>query len=169
MHNGFSIEINVDIRDVKNQQYHAFLLPDKHRVLIKMPAQCATFTLDYNVVAQKEKQKCEKVVEARNVSRHAIQDSPDRVWKNVILSFPGYMELSNLIYSPNASDGGIKMTFVPYAHKVSLSNKEYSALFCRVMWKLHLVEAAERIVEKQGIESNYEDELAKALDEGMRM
>ena len=72
LHNGFRIEMNLDIRDVKNEGYHAFLLPDKHRVLIMMPAQCASFALDHKV-AQKEKEKCEKVQVARDLSGHAFQ------------------------------------------------------------------------------------------------
>ena len=79
------------------------------------------------------------------------------------------MVLSNLMYSPDLSDGGIKMAFVPYTLQVTVGSKECPALYCRIMWKLHLVEASEHIVEKRTIESNYEDELARALDEGMNM
>lgn len=171
-HNGYAIEMNVDVRDVKKGLYRAYLLPDNHHVFIKAPGLCASYRDDHKILADKEKLRsrfCEKLQDARDVSRHAIQDSEERTSKNIVLSFPGYMTLSNLIYSPGATDGLIKMKSEPYENTVILGEKEYETMHCRVVWKLHLVEAAERVFDKQEEKFTDEDELVNALNEGMKI
>ena len=79
------------------------------------------------------------------------------------------MTLSNLIYSPGATDGLIKMKSEPYENTVILGEKEYETMHCRVVWKLHLVEAAERVFDKQEEKFTDEDELVNALNEGMKI
>lgn len=164
--------MNVDVRDVKKGLYRAYLLPDNHHVFIKAPGLCASYRDDHKILADKEKLRsrfCEKLQDARDVSRHAIQDSEERTSKNIVLSFPGYMTLSNLIYSPGATDGLIKMKSEPYENTVILGEKEYETMHCRVVWKLHLVEAAERVFDKQEEKFTDEDELVNALNEGMKI
>jgi hypothetical protein len=160
-------------RDVQLDRYQAFLLPNNHQVLIKMPAQCASFCLDHSDVTRNEKflkWHCEKAQESRDVCRHAIEaDNPDRGYRNLILNFPGYMQLSNAIYSPDESDGGIFLTMTPYTGSTALAGKIYPTLHGRITWKLHLVEAGQRIVEKQTVKSNVDDILAKCLAEGMNI
>ncbi len=41
----------------------------------------------------------------RNLARDAIQQSESWSAKNIILKFPGYISLSNGIYSPMSKDG----------------------------------------------------------------
>ena len=140
---------------------------------LKMPAQSASFSLDNKDVDAREKiqeQHCEKVQEARDLSRHAIGDSPDRASKNVILNFPMYMKLSNTIYSPDQEgDGEISMSFTPYKGEVTLAGKKYATMNCRIAWTVHLVEAKDRIVEKLAVKKNAEAELARLLEKGMNM
>ncbi|KAI2493064.1 hypothetical protein MHU86_21478 [Fragilaria crotonensis] len=169
LHNGFTIEMCVDPRDYTNHHYQAYLLPDKHRIFIKVPSQCASFTLDHALVSGRERANfCDRVQESRDVARHAIQDSDKRVYKHMVLMFPGYMELSNAIYSPTTADGKIRMVPVPYEGSVTLGGTEYPTLLCRVVWKVHIVEATDRVVEREHLnEGTYEDELVQALREGL--
>ncbi|KAI2503347.1 hypothetical protein MHU86_11067 [Fragilaria crotonensis] len=86
----------------------------------------------------------------------------------MVLMFPGYMELSNAIYSPTTADGKIRMVPVPYEGSVTLGGTEYPTLLCRVVWKVHIVEATDRVVEREHLnEGTYEDELVQALREGL--
>ena len=172
-HNGYAIEMNVDVRDVKKGLYRAYFLPDNHHVFIKAPpGLCSSSNReDHAILADKEKLRsrfCEKLHDARHVSRNEIKDSEKRTSKNIVLSFPCYMTLSNLIYSPDTTaDGLIKMKKEPYKNKVVVGIKEYATLHCCIVLKLHLVEAAERVFEKQKEGLTDEDELVDALDEGM--
>jgi hypothetical protein len=168
LHNGFTLELQVDPRDVKNGHYQAYLLPDKRHIFVLLPALPASFSVDYSLVVKKEtdiRKYCDQVQESRDVSRNAALDSEDRVNKHVVLKFPGYIELSNSIYSPSLSaDGQINMTVVPYFAPIVLGNSTYQTLICRLVWKLHIVEAHERIRELQLRESTYEDDLVSALN-----
>lgn len=168
LHNGFSLELQVDARDVKNGHYKAYLLPDRRSIFVLLPALPASFSVDHNLVAKKElaiSKYCDQVQESRDVSRNAAVDSEDRVNKHIVLKFPGYIELSNSIYSPSSnSDGLIDMTIVPYVASMALGNAKYETLICRLVWKLHIIEAHERIREQKHPERTYEDDLVKALN-----
>lgn len=58
------------------------------------------------------------------------------------------------------------MMAVPYKLPVTLGSTPYLNLMCRVTWRIHLVEAVERVVEEDEEEGTIEDELVRAL-EGM--
>ena len=47
LHDGFSIKLVADVRDVTKVFYKAFLLPNRTDVFIQFPAQSASFALDH--------------------------------------------------------------------------------------------------------------------------
>lgn len=166
LHNGFSIEMNVDVRDVKAGFYQAFLLPDSQHVFLKVPGQPASFTADHKLVSEREQVRdkfCERIQESRDVSRNAIKKSEKRVTKHIVVKFPPYMTLSNAIYSPGMSDGEIKLVSLTYMQDVSLGGENYQSLMCRISWRLSLVEAADRTVDEKTDDKSYEDELVDDL------
>lgn len=56
------------------------------------------------------------------------------------------------------------MMMAPYTHTVELSSENYPTLSCRVGWRLHIVEANERVVDDvDDGGSNYEDDLVNRL------
>lgn len=165
LHNGFAIEMEVDPRDVKDGRYAAYLLPNCHQVFLKVPGQTSTYRIDHHLVATIEQANhCSRIQEARDVSRNAIEKDETRMCKHILLKFPSNMELSNAIYSTNPRDSQMKMTIVPYPIKFDFAGGEFQLLKCRVVWKLHLVEEEERIVEEAREKSRTAaDELADAL------
>ena len=119
-------------------------MPNGCDVFIRCPGQPASFAHDdRQVLEMEEKNACERLQEARDIRRNAIQKSETRKTKNIILKFPAYMALSNLIYSPRAMDGKIKSIRVPYKQSVTLGSKTYINVMSRITWRLHLVEAVE--------------------------
>ncbi len=169
LHDGISIELVADVRDVTKGLYKAFILPNRPDVFIQFPAQSASFALDHRLVSEKEGTNlCDKVKEARDITRNAIQSSEKRKLKNFLLKFPGYMSLSNTIYSPKSKDGKIKLISAPYKLPIMIGQIPYSSLPCRISWKIHIVEAMERIVDEEDDEDNtYEYDLIRAM-EGMQ-
>ena len=76
LHDGISIELVADVRDVTKGLYKAFILPNRPDVFIQFPAQSASFALDHRLVSEKEGTNlCDKVKEARDITRNAIQNS----------------------------------------------------------------------------------------------
>ena len=109
-------------------------------------AQCASFSLDIRDVDTREmiqEQDCEKVQqEARDFVPSCHWG--DRASKNIMLNFPMYMKLSNMIYLPDQDvDGKISMSFTPYKGEVTLAGKKHDTMHCRIAWNVHLVEAVE--------------------------
>jgi hypothetical protein len=148
LHDGVSIELLADIRGVTKGLYKAFLLPNGRGVFLKFPGQVASYLQDHRLVKESEekgKDHCDRLQQTRDLTRNAIQQSESRSAKNIVLKFPGYFTLSNAIYSPRSKDGEITLS-------------------CRIGWRLHLVDADERIVDDiDDGESNYEDDLVKRL------
>ncbi len=167
LHDGVSIELLADIRGVTKGLYKAFLLPNGRGVFLKFPGQVASYLQDHRLVKESEekgKDHCDRLQQTRDLTRYAIQQSESRSAKNIVLKFPGYFTLSNAIYSPRSKDGEIKLMMAPYEHAVALSSQNYPTLSCRIGWRLHLVDADERIVDDiDDGESNYEDDLVKRL------
>lgn len=167
LHDGVSIELQADARDVTKGLYKAFLLPNGRGVFLKFPGQVASYLQDHRLVKESEvkgKDHCERLQQARDLNRNAIQQSETRSAKNIVLRFPGYISLSNAIYSPRSKDGEIKLMTAPYEHAVALSSEDYPTLSCRIGWRLHLVEANERVVDDlDDGESNYEADLVNRL------
>jgi hypothetical protein len=92
LHDGFSIELVADVRDVTKGLYIASLLPNRANVFIQFAAQSASFVLDHRLVSEKEEiHACDKVQEAREIIWNAIQNSEKWKLKNIILKFPWYM------------------------------------------------------------------------------
>ena len=152
LHNGFSIEMNIDTRDMANGLYEAFLLPDQQHVFLKIPGQPASFTEDFKMVAERERARekfCDRIQESRDVCRNTIKKSENRVTKHILLKFPLYMRLSNVIYSPGMSDGLIKLVSLSYVQDVRVDDKIYKSLMSRISWRLSLVEAADRTVDEK--------------------
>jgi hypothetical protein len=79
---------------------------------------------------------------------NAIEKDESRMCKHILLKFPADMELSNSIYSTDPRNSQMKMTIVPYPIKFNIDGGEFQLLKCRVLWKVHLVEEEERIVEE---------------------
>ncbi len=165
LHNGFSIELEVDPRDLKDGQYAAYLLPNCHQVFVKVPGQTSGYRSDHQIVAKSEQANhCSRIQEARDISRHAVQKDESRTCKHILLKFPSHMELSNSIYSLDPRDSQIKMSIVPYPISFDFSQKTYHLLKCRVVWKVHLVEEEERVVEEMHEKHRTTaDDLAEAL------
>jgi hypothetical protein len=139
----------IDVRDYQAKHYHAYLFPDGHRVFIKLPSQCASFVADFRQVSYgEEASACDKVNESRNLSRNAIQGSV-RKNRHLILNFPGFIQLSNSIYTPKSVDGKVAMVPVSYEGIATVRGQEpYATFLCRAIWKLHIVEAKDRIVDE---------------------
>jgi hypothetical protein len=172
LHNGFSIEMEVDIVDVKQGLYSAFLLPNRRgHVFFKVPGQTAMYRIDHPLIKASEKtMHCERIQEARDISRNAIQNDEARASKHILLKFPGQeMELSNSIYTPDSQDDKIKMIVAPYQSKVTIGATEYQTMKCRVIWKVHVIENEERVVEdQQAPPRTAQDDLEAAL-QGMNL
>lgn len=159
--------MEVDPRDLKDGRYAAYLLPNCHQVFVKAPGQTSAYRSDHQVVAKTEHQAtnhCSRIQEARDISRHAVEKDESRMYKHILLKFPSQMELSNSIYSLDPRDSQIKMSIVPYPISFDFSQKVYHLLKCRVVWKVHLVEEEERVVEEvQEKLRTPADDLAEAL------
>lgn len=86
------------------------------------------------------------------------------------LKFPAYLRLSNAIYSPSLKDGEIKLISTSYFHDTELGSKTYANIVnAKIAWRLHVVDATERIVEDEEDEDTYEDDLVRGLEStGMR-
>jgi hypothetical protein len=131
LHDGFSIELVADVRDVTKGFYKASLLPNRANVFIQFAAQSASFVLDHRLVSEKEEiHACDKVQEARNIIWNAIQNSEKWKLKNIILKFRWYMALLTAIYSPQSKDGEIKMITAPYKRPVMIGRISYPSLPC---------------------------------------
>ena len=145
LHNGFSIEMEVDIVDVKQGLYSAFLLPNRRgHVFFKVPGQTAMYRIDHPLIKASEKtMHCERIQEARDISRNAIQNDEAR--------------------------DKIKMIVAPYQSKVTIGATEYQTMKCRVIWKVHVIENEERVVEdQQAPPRTAQDDLEAAL-QGMNL
>ena len=140
LHNGFAVEMDLDIRDFREGLYSAELVSSPE-FMIKAPGQPATYTLDFLVAADAEakgRRKCENLHQARNVARNGIQDDPDRCVKHIILAFPSHIKLSNTIYSSGLPTGMIKMEILPTQATLQLSNGKSITLHRnRAVWKVH--------------------------------
>ena len=56
---------------------------------------------------------------------------------------------------------------VPYEGIATVrGQKPYATFLCRAIWKLHVVEAKDRIVDVEFEEADYEDALVAALSKG---
>ena len=166
LHDGISIELLANSRDVTKGLYKAFLLPNGRDVFLKFPGQVASFAMDHRLVALKEgAQFCERLQQSRDLTRNAIHQSATRSTKNIVLRFPGYMALSNSIYSPSTKDGEIKMITAPYTLDIPLGNKPYPSLLCRIGWRLHIEDSNDRTVDDVDDTGNnfYEDDLVSRL------
>jgi hypothetical protein len=150
LHNGFAVEMDLDIRDFREGLYSAELVSSTE-IMIKAPGQPATYTLDFLVAADAEakgRRKCENLHQARNVARNGIQDDPDRCVKHIILAFPSHIKLSNTIYSSGLPTGMIKMEILPTQATLQLSNGKSITLHRnRAVWKVHVVEDVVRKVQ----------------------
>jgi hypothetical protein len=107
---------------------------------------------------------CDRVQLVRDVTRNAIKKDEDRVAKHVLLKFPGYMELSNSIYSPESKDGKVGLHMVPYPYTF----RQIDMMKARVVWMLHIIEEHERIVEVQAETGNSQADVLDSLISGMR-
>jgi hypothetical protein len=150
LHDGFIIEVEVDLRDFVSSNYSAHLI-SASKILVKMPAQTSGYLYDYQLVANGEAQAnrmCESVNMARNLTRHKIVNDPERTFKYLMLHFPEHMSLSNVIYSPESSvmDVTIKNAITAYTATVNLPNRAPMVLShrTRLSWKVNIVEEDER-------------------------
>jgi hypothetical protein len=147
LHNGFSIQLEVDPRDAREGRYRAYLL-NQDSVFIVAPGQNSSFRLDFSaVIANEGEESCPRIQEAMAVTRNAISNDGKRLNKHILLKFPGYMELSNTIYSPDSKGGKIKANITPYPIKTTLVQDNGYLLKCRIAWNVHVIEAAARVVE----------------------
>jgi hypothetical protein len=74
LHDGISIELLADSRDVTKGLYKAFLLPNGRDVFLKFPGQVASFVMDHWLVALKDgAQFCERLQQSRDLTRNALQ------------------------------------------------------------------------------------------------
>ena len=73
----------------------------------------------------------------------------DRWSKDMLVTFPFKMEVPNSVYSPLTTDNEIKMKILPYNIAVEIGQRTYTLLKCRVVWKVHIVEEEERVVENE--------------------
>ena len=173
LHNGVSIELLADPRDVRKGLYKAFLMPNNCDVFLQCPSQPAAFTLDHPLMSASDRARevfCDRVQEGRDIARNAIQQTAARTTKNILLKFPAYLRLSNAIYSPSLKDGEIKLISTSYFHDTELGSKTYANIVnAKIAWRLHVVDATERIVEDEEDEDTYEDDLVRGLEStGMR-
>ena len=149
LHNGFSVEIELDFRDFMQGACSAQLISGSE-IMIKVPGQTANYAHDFALVADAEakaNRKCENLHQARSVTRNAIKEDQDRSVKHIILSFPTDMALANTIYSPDLPTGMIKMDIVTTAAQIPLPNgATFDYHIHRAVWKVHIMEEVDRKV-----------------------
>jgi hypothetical protein len=165
LHNGIAIELEVDLRDLSDGLFGLYLLPQRRGVLLKMPGQSASYRLDHTSIKLNEGSgHCDRVQQVRDVTRNAIKKDEDRIAKHLLLKFPSYMEVSNSIYSPDSKDGKVSLGMVPYPYKF----RDIEMMKVRIVWKLHIIEEQERIVEVQAETGKSQADLLDSLIIGMR-
>ena len=150
LHNGFSIQMDVDPRDANEGRYQAYLVT-QDSVFIMAPGQNSSFRDDFSaIIAMEGTEGCPRIQETMAVTRNAILKDGKRLNKHILLKFPGYVELSNTVYSPQSTGGKIKANINPYSIKVDLLKDKdimFPLLKSRIAWNVHVIEAAARIVE----------------------
>jgi hypothetical protein len=149
LHNGFEIQMEVDIRDYINDKYKANLV-DKNEILIEMPTVSHAWLHDsdeYNKKVVAFKLHCPRTEEAHTVQRNMILSDESRQKKKILLRFPAGIELSNQHYSPDGINGEIEMEMVPFDADVTVGNKTFAMTVASVYWKVSQVEAQPRRVE----------------------
>lgn len=162
LHDGVVVEMNADVRDL-DDHFVAHLLPNGHQILISLPGQSAQYRNDYALVEAWERKRgthCDRVHQSRNVARNAVQLDQNRTSKHLLLNFPKYMELSNIIYSPDSVDGDITMKLITYKYNFSPDVFSYAT---RATWKLHTIKE-DRVVTTPTIRRRTNaDELAESM------
>ena len=147
LHYGFSIQMEVDPRDAREGCYQAYLL-NQDSVFIVAPGQIASVRLDFSaVIANEGEDSCPRIQEAMAVTQNAISNDGKCLSKHILLKFPGYMALSNTIYSPDSKGGKIKANITLYPIKPTLVADTTYLLKCRIAWNVHVIDAAARVVE----------------------
>lgn len=151
--------MEVDPRDANQDAYRAYLI-NHNSVFIVAPGQSSSFRWDSASVVQNEgATSCPRIQEVMAVARNAILRDGKRLNKHILLKFPGYMELSNTIYSPKSQNGKIKATIIPYGRKSQLvkDGPMFNILLCRIAWKVHIVDAVQVVEEAAATISDVDD------------
>jgi hypothetical protein len=167
LYNGYEVVFYADVQDVIDKKYKAVLTSD-YEILVHMPSISRAF-LDNSDELEKQqkaaKVHCPRTQEAHDVARNGILKDVQRQTKYRLLRFPHDLgSLSNLVFSPDSTDGDITVEPFPLKSKY----KGAPSTVARLSWKVSTVENEKRVVKSSGNRNEAADQLLSRLN-GMDM
>ena len=166
LHNGYEVVIYADLEDVIAGKYKAVLSND-HEILVDMPSISRSFLDDSEELVKQQKAAkvhCQRTQEAHDVARNGILKDVKRQTKCRLLRFPEDLDpLSNIIYSPQSTDGEIEISPFPLKRSFDIKGKAHTSTVVRVSWKVSTLEIVKRVVKNSGDSNKAADQLLSRL------
>ncbi len=143
LHDGYDIIVQVDINNVTNDKYKAWLI-SLHSIIIQILtlSHAALFEMEKYFKAHKVAghPHCTQSQVAHEVAIINIVDRPSRQTKKILLQFPSDAVLSNKHYSPDTVNVEIDYHSVPVQTLYQpAGSKAASILTCFLHWKVSTV------------------------------
>jgi hypothetical protein len=147
---GFIIEPkHVDIRDIMDNRYKAFLLPSLHEVMILSPAVSHPFLHLAENLYKRQKDLnlfCERGAQGREVAKNAILSDEDRQVKSTLLVFPVGFQLTTEYTSKDSKTfGEIPFEITPVQSEYMMGTKKIPMTDVFLQWTLHKLEEVPRV------------------------
>jgi hypothetical protein len=166
LHNGYEVVIYADLEDVIAGKYKAVLSND-HEIIVDMPSISRSFLDNSDELVKQQKAAnlhCQRTQEAHDVARNGILKDVKRQTKRRLLRFSEDLDpLSNIVYSPQSTDGEIDISPFPLKRSFKIKEKEFNSTIVRVSWKVSTLEIEKRVVKSVDDGNKAADQLLARL------